>query len=250
MSDNAENQARAQVRSIVEMVAALSVDYDRLQELRDKAAAGHYVAGWNMPGYMPDSEPCALDTCDEARDYIADEMEQDADEMEQNRDDEGQNADQVRDLRELAQTLRDAIGNPDQEFGATVGTFHYWIAHEPGKLADDEEQKELDELNESAGDCTSEDDARERIEQDALSVEVRSGWHSLGESMEPAEFRIVLCTGGPHVEIVGELGQHNEPDAARILYQDWFEGKTELVDITSDERDSLLTYCRTFYFGY
>ena len=45
------------------------------------------------------------------------------------------------------------------------------------------------------------------IHETPLSIEVRSGWHSVGEDAgEPEEFRIVLCTGGPHVELTGDIG--------------------------------------------
>ena len=40
------------------------------------------------------------------------------------------------------------------------------------------------------------DDARLAIEEDPLSVQVRSGWHSPGEKAESEEFEILLCTGG------------------------------------------------------
>lgn len=36
-----------------------------------------YVAGWNIPGYMPESEPVEFDTFEEARDYIVSEIEND-----------------------------------------------------------------------------------------------------------------------------------------------------------------------------
>jgi hypothetical protein len=149
--DNARNQAIAQVKSIVEMVAALNCDYDRLEELRDQE-------------------------------------ERDADESE-----------------------------------------------------------ELAALEAAAGECSDQDEARERIQEDALSVEVRSGWQSLGEPLEATEFCILLCTGGPAVRIVGELSQ-GEPSRAWIEYQDWFIPWTELV-AAPIERDTLLAYCQCFYFG-
>jgi hypothetical protein len=34
-----------------------------------------YSAGWNMPGYMPDSEPAMFLDCGDARAYISDEMD-------------------------------------------------------------------------------------------------------------------------------------------------------------------------------
>jgi len=118
---------------------------------------------------------------------------------------------------------------------------------ESGKRCDGSELEELAELEAAAGDCESEDDARERITCDALSVEVRSDWHSVGGDSEPTEFRIVLCTGGPHVQMVGELAQ-GEPSRAWLEYSDWGTGLTERVNHDGDQ-DALLAYARQFYFG-
>jgi hypothetical protein len=241
--DTAQDQARAQVSSICEMVAALECDYDRLEELRDKAAAGHWVAGWNMPGYMPDSEPSAFDTCDEARDYIAEQLQRCADDEDDTSEEYVPGT--IEAYEGTAKELREMIGDKDSDYGRTICRFHFWITHIPGKLADSEEQTELDELNDAAGECTSEDEARERIQEDALSVEVRSGWQSPNDPMEAMEFRIVLCTGGPHVELVGDLGDYNTPTRVRVLYSDWGTSG-ELFDF---DRETVLTYCQQFYFG-
>lgn len=160
--DTAQDQARAQVESIVSMVAALDVDYDRLEELR------------------------------EARDA-------------------------------------DSENRTPEE----------WATYYPDDAA------ELRELEVAAGDCSDSDDARERIERDALSVEVRSDWVAPGEDLTPSEFRIVLCTGGPHVEIVGDLNQHHEPCSVRVLYKDWGTSG-ELFDF---DHAAVLRYCSVFYFG-
>ena len=44
---------------------------------------------------------------------------------------------------------------------------------------------------------------RDWVLEDALDIQVRSDWHSLGEDPETAEFSILLCTGGPAVRIKG-----------------------------------------------
>jgi hypothetical protein len=99
-----------------------------------------------------------------------------------------------------------------------------------------------------------EDGARERIEEDAFSVEVRStSWYMLGDgygttSRTPAEYRITLCTGGPAVCIEGELSKYGEPKTAKIMHQDWFTPWTA-VQVDTDALDALLTYARVFYFG-
>ena len=80
------------------------------------------------------------------------------------------------------------------------------------------------------------DEARDAIHATPLSVEVRSGWRSVGEDAgEPEEFRIVLCTGGPHVELVGVIG-----DTARVVFRDWGESGEYYPD--ADERIALDTF--------
>ena len=104
------------------------------------------------------------------------------------------------------------------------------------------------------------EEARERIREDALSVEVRSGWYVPGrrESHSVEEYTILLCTGGPAVRIIGTLNEYCEPESARMEVQDWFQPWTEfhpLVgqdDTESDNYDSepiLLAYARCHYYG-
>jgi hypothetical protein len=84
-----------------------------------------YHAGWNMPGYMSDSEPMQFDDADDAREYIADTMEIYADSV----------ADAA-ELRTLAEQVRDGEG----ELGVTVAGGHYWITAETVANEDAEEQ--------------------------------------------------------------------------------------------------------------
>ena len=109
-----------------------------------------------------------------------------------------------------------------------------------------EEAKELKEMEEAAGECTGREEAEQRISEDALSVEVRSGWTTVGHPLEAEEFRILLATGGPAVQIRGELGSGNEPNRAWLEVQDWGKPWTQYFDADSDV---LLTYSQQFYFG-
>jgi hypothetical protein len=192
---HAEEQARAQLSSIIEMVAALEVDYDRLEELRDERN--------ELPdGYEIDPVVAGFIWKCEALNVGSDRFDSD----------------------EEAARAAWSHANPD-------------------------DAEELTELEEAAGDCESRDDAYERIQEDPLSIEVRTGWYSPGEAPEPEEFNILLCTGGPAVRIIGELDQYKQPCRAWIEYQDWFTPWAELVSIEAYERDALLTYCQQFYFG-
>ena len=110
-----------------------------------------------------------------------------------------------------------------------------------------DEAEELADLEKAAGECESRDDAEQRIQEDPLSLEYRSGWAAVGDTMPAEEFRILLGMGGPATRIIGELS-NGEPTRARLQAQDWFKPWT---DYTGDaiSQDDLLTYCRCFYFG-
>lgn len=93
------------------------------------------------------------------------------------------------------------------------------------------------------------DEAREHIEQSVLSVEVRSDWHTPGDTEEsaPSEYRILLTTGGPALRIIGDLDQYGQPDSARLQYQDWGTPWTELLEDV--DHDILIQFASVFYFG-
>jgi hypothetical protein len=94
------------------------------------------------------------------------------------------------------------------------------------------------------------EDAHDRIQEDPLSVEVRSDWHSPGDGNDkPAEYNILLCTGGPAVRIIGGLGEYGQPETAELEYQDWFTPWEKHLDATPEEDEFLLTYARQFYYG-
>lgn len=100
---------------------------------------------------------------------------------------------------------------------------------------------------ESEGFEFDEDGAREAIQEDPLSVEVRSGWASRAEEFEAEEFQILLCTGGPAVRIRGEI-DGERASRAWVEYQDWFTPWEELRPLPC-EQETLLRYCNEFYFG-
>ena len=94
------------------------------------------------------------------------------------------------------------------------------------------------------------EDAEQTIQEDPLSVEVRTDWHTLdAEDTKPTQFRILLCWGGPAVQIVGDLTEHGEPKNPVVQYQDYGTPWTDYRNTTDEQREALLTYCRAFYFG-
>lgn len=107
-----------------------------------------------------------------------------------------------------------------------------------------EDADELKELEEAAGECTSREEAEQRIHDDPLSIELSGKW-TIGETPTADKAIILLGTGGPAVRIVCELSD-GEPSRAWIEAQDWFKPWTQYI---GGDSDTLLTYCRCFYFG-
>lgn len=153
--------------------------------------------------------------------------------------------DRLEELRGARRTLIEEF----EAMPANVGVdFMHWARNQD--LMTSEDVDELLELEAAAGECTSREDAETRILEDALSIEVRSGWvdaAAYANLDQPAEeFRILLSTGGPASRIIGELDDSGEPCRAWLEVQDWGTPWTQHFDI---EQDTLLTYARCFYFG-
>ena len=123
--------------------------------------------------------------------------------------------------------------------------------------SEEQARAQLDSISEMVGelkgaqdtnDDTNIENAERAIQEDALSVEIRSDWHPPGEIGGTTEYVITLCTGGPAVRITGDLNTYNEPDTARLEHQDWGTPWTH-YPTTNEEEETLLTYARQFYFG-
>jgi len=142
-------------------------------------------------------------------------------------------------LEELRDAREGYAGEDDEtEYADDAKRNSAWAGANP----DDAEA--LAELEAAAGECASEDDARERIQEDPLSIQVRSGWHDIGADADDEEFEILLTTGGPAVRIVGDL-DNGQPSRPRLQVQDWDKSWTEYFDI---DGDALEAYCSVFCF--
>jgi len=98
-------------------------------------------------------------------------------------------------------------------------------------------------------DDNARDDAYQIIQEDPLSVEVRSDWHSPGDrDTETAEYNILLCTGGPACRIVGELDKWAQPETASIEHQDWGTPWTK-YPLNREDEAIVVRYAQCFYFG-
>ena len=122
------------------------------------------------------------------------------------------------------------------------------------KHAKEQGQAQYDSIRELVAALREDEDtdrAREAILEDALSVLVRSGWHTPGDDTgQPEEFEILLCTGGPAVRLTSSLDNHGQPDSVSMQVQDWFQPWTGFDPAADDEEeDVLLAYAQCFYFG-
>jgi hypothetical protein len=106
---------------------------ERIEELRDMLTP-RYVAGWNMPGYLPDSEPAEFDDADDAMEYLKEAAKQI---IASTFDDE---------METLTEEIEAWKADKQGEFGITFVEHHYWIVQDGEMGLDEEEKEELEKL--------------------------------------------------------------------------------------------------------
>lgn len=84
-----------------------------------------YIAGFNQPGYLPDSDPVDFDDFDDAQSYIVDELDNAAD-IAYNSDDDlaGQDCDESKE--EAEQWTAKSGGKSGESWGSDI---RYWQAY-------------------------------------------------------------------------------------------------------------------------
>lgn len=226
---DAKQEARAQVNAILETLAATEVDYDLLAELkeadrqqgsissgtrrrqdliptfltelhhRDPAAYAQIVVDGGIPAYVQD--------------------EGDASEW-WDSDDAISLLDELQEALELAAPDHLYFGTHDGD-GSDFG---YWM---PADTYERYVTLELDSMGfETAA------DARQYLLELPLDVQTRSPW---GTDPYKKEYRVLLCTGGPHVELRGFMDLGAAMDA-RVYYRT-HDGEAELpLDRDTEQR--------------
>lgn len=95
-----------------------------------------WAVGWNMPGYMPDSEPMHFETWQEARDAYCDELLRAADEHAEGLESFGaadkDAADPEATMAELDATIAAHIAllkarTAETEASFDIGQYRYWL---------------------------------------------------------------------------------------------------------------------------
>lgn len=78
------------------------------------------------------------------------------------------------------------------------------------------------------------EDALNDLAESVLDVCYRSAWESARGDLTPAEFYILLTTGGPALRIRGEIDQYGSPCNCIMEWQDWGTPWTEYLDADKD----------------
>jgi hypothetical protein len=121
---------------------------ERIEEL--ESIRLKWSAGWNMPGYMPDSDPATFTDWESARDYIANEMAEAASNIEDDSDES--KLEERAELEAASAKLEES--DDESEYGETIGEYHYWITEaEPGQFEDEDDAKEFKAWTELREDC-------------------------------------------------------------------------------------------------
>jgi len=114
---------------VQEFAAAYSDDYI-VWKTEPEEPQPVYIAGWNMPGYMPDSEPAQFDDADDAREYILDELQnvidgiEDSEPADESTEDAADHQDRITALQFAITTLKDST---DTEQGFYAGQYFFFI---------------------------------------------------------------------------------------------------------------------------
>ena len=106
----------------------------RVEELREQRTE-RWVAGWNMPGYMPDTEPAEFDNAEDAKQYIIDSVKRAEDETEDETEAET-----------LCGFAEDVNLETADEFSAQCLQYVYWVREDGVMGLDDDETEELETL--------------------------------------------------------------------------------------------------------
>ena len=106
----------------------------RVEELREQRSE-RWVAGWNMPGYLPDSEPAEFDNAEDAKQYIIDAVKRAEDETEDETEAET-----------LCAFAEDVNLETADEFSAQCLQYVYWVREDGFMGLDDDETEELQTL--------------------------------------------------------------------------------------------------------
>lgn len=96
------------------------------------------------------------------------------------------------------------------------------------------------------------DAALQTLREDPLTVEHRGPWVHVNQEpndmQEPMEYKMLLCTGGPAVQLRGDLDDNGIPINICLEYQDWFT-PWKIYRTNAFQEQQLLRYANYLYVG-
>jgi hypothetical protein len=117
-------------------IATIASEYNIETESKKR-----YVAGWNMPGYLPDSDPAEFDDENDALEYIKEAAKESADAENESDDFYAGNQNILNEACDADRKTIDAWEtDKNGEFGKTFGNYHYWISQDGSMPIDQDEQ--------------------------------------------------------------------------------------------------------------
>lgn len=236
---DAERNAWAKVARICALTEAMRINFDELGRMRDDyAARTQFVTGSNVPGYLPESDPDEHTSFDEAKAGLIAVIQCDADDslLDALNDVEGAEAR----MHELTRAI-EAAKLESAPFCVIAAGRAYWVA-----AAEEQDESEFDDLREIEATLVEADlkgaadaeDVEDAIQELPLSIELRSGWHTIGEDLEAAEVRVVLTYGGPSCEIRADYDPQTGCSRPRVLWTEW----GALGELTGFNRDAVTDF--------
>ena len=105
----------------------------RVEELREQRTE-RWVAGWNMPGYLPDNTPEEFGNAEDAKQYIIDAVKR--------AEDETDNENEAETLCAFAEDVNLQV----DEFSGQCLKYVYWVCEDGVMGLDDDETEELENL--------------------------------------------------------------------------------------------------------
>jgi len=119
----------------------------RIEELEGEKVE-QWVAGYNMPGYMPDNEPAVFESFDDAKSYILETLENYIDDVAEGNPE----STRILDWREMYENIKTA---EEGDFSFVGGGMCFFATQGEDILTDKDDAEELRILSELAEECES-----------------------------------------------------------------------------------------------
>lgn len=144
-----------------------------MADILEENGTGFFVAGWNMAGYLPDSEPQSFRDFESAREYIANDLEELADDL-YSRDTETDEQ-----IADDLMKAREQVEQEEKPFSVSVRGREFWVKE--NQFSKSELLEQVEEYANYIG-ISSEEELSEIFDQEVLPAVIEQ----YGEDDQPA----------------------------------------------------------------